>query len=83
LTGKRREDTCPGDRVINGRYQLATLDFTKNYLTVPACEYLCCNNLYLIVTETGARRWLFRFQPTASRTTWVLARRAMSHSGRR
>jgi integrase len=42
----------------NSRHSIST----KNYLTVPAGEYPCGNNLYLIVTETGARRWLFRFQ---------------------
>ncbi|WP_315833459.1 tyrosine-type recombinase/integrase [Bradyrhizobium prioriisuperbiae] len=34
----------------------------KNYLTVPAGEYPCGNNLYLTVAETGGRRWSFRYQ---------------------
>jgi integrase len=35
---------------------------TKNYLTLPAGEYPCGNNLYLIVADTGGRRWLFKYQ---------------------
>jgi integrase len=35
---------------------------TKNYLTVPAGDYPCGNNFYLIVAPSGARRWLFRYQ---------------------
>jgi integrase len=35
---------------------------TKNYLTLPEGDYPCGNNLYLIVSDTGARRWLFRYQ---------------------
>ena len=34
----------------------------RTYLTAPAGEYPCGNNLYLIVNDTGARRWLFRYQ---------------------
>jgi integrase len=34
----------------------------KNYLTVPPGDYPCGNNLYLIVSPTGGRRWLFRYQ---------------------
>jgi hypothetical protein len=34
----------------------------KNYLTVGPGEYPCGNNLYLIVTPTGGRRWAFRYQ---------------------
>src|SRR6202158_157415 len=34
----------------------------KNYLTVGPGEYPCGNNLYLIVTPSGARRWAFRYQ---------------------
>jgi integrase len=34
----------------------------KNYLTVGAGEYPCGNNLYLIVSPTGGRRWAFRYQ---------------------
>jgi hypothetical protein len=35
---------------------------TKNYLTLPAGEYPCGNNLYLIVAPSGGRRWLFKYQ---------------------
>jgi integrase len=45
-------------RAPNSRHSIST----KNYLTVPAGEYPCGNNLYLIVAPTGGRRWLFRFQ---------------------
>jgi integrase len=34
----------------------------KNYLTVGPGEYPCGNNLYLIVTTSGGRRWAFRYQ---------------------
>lgn len=34
----------------------------KNYLTVPAGEYPCGHNLYLIVSDTGGRRWSFAYQ---------------------
>jgi integrase len=34
----------------------------KNYLTVGPGEYACGNNLYLIVTTSGGRRWAFRYQ---------------------
>jgi integrase len=34
----------------------------KNYLTVGAGEYPCGGNLYLVVSPTGRRRWLFRYQ---------------------
>lgn len=34
----------------------------KNYLTVGPGEYPCGNNLYLIVTPSGGRRWTFRYQ---------------------
>ncbi len=34
----------------------------KNYLTVGPGEYPCGNNLYLIVTPSGGRRWAFRYQ---------------------
>jgi integrase len=34
----------------------------KNYRTVGPGEYPCGNNLYLIVTPTGGRRWAFRYQ---------------------
>jgi integrase len=33
----------------------------KNYRSVPAGEYPCGNNLYLVVSATGARRWRFIF----------------------
>jgi integrase len=35
---------------------------TKNYLSVGPGEYPCGNNLYLIVTPSGGRRWAFRYQ---------------------
>ena len=34
----------------------------KNVLTVGPGEYPCGNNLYLIVTPSGGRRWTFRWQ---------------------
>ncbi|WP_063791845.1 tyrosine-type recombinase/integrase [Bradyrhizobium valentinum] len=34
----------------------------KNYLTVPPGDYPCGDNLYLIVSPSGNRRWLFRYQ---------------------
>ena len=34
----------------------------KNHLTVGPGEYPCGNNLYLIVTPSGGRRWAFRYQ---------------------
>jgi hypothetical protein len=34
----------------------------KNYLTVGPGEYPCGNNLYLIVTLSGGRRWAFRYR---------------------
>ena len=34
----------------------------KNYLTFGPGEYPCGNNLYLIVTPSGGRRWAFRYQ---------------------
>jgi integrase len=34
----------------------------KNYLSVGPGEYPCGNNLYLIVTPSGGRRWTFRYQ---------------------
>src|SRR5258708_10482730 len=34
----------------------------KTYLTVGPGEYPCGNNLYLIVTPSGGRRWAFRYQ---------------------
>jgi hypothetical protein len=34
----------------------------KNYLSVGRGEYPCGNNLYLIVTPSGGRRWAFRYQ---------------------
>jgi Arm DNA-binding domain len=34
----------------------------KNYLAVGPGEYPCGNNLYLIVTPSGGRRWAFRYQ---------------------
>jgi integrase len=34
----------------------------KNYLSVGPGEYPCGNNLYLIVSATGGRRWAFRYQ---------------------
>jgi integrase len=34
----------------------------KNYLLVGPGEYPCGNNLYLIVTPSGGRRWSFRYQ---------------------
>jgi integrase len=34
----------------------------KNYLSVGSGEYPCGNNLYLIVTPSGGRRWTFRYQ---------------------
>ena len=34
----------------------------KNYLAVRPGEYPCGNNLYLIVTPSGGRRWAFRYQ---------------------
>ncbi len=34
----------------------------KNYLSVGSGEYPCGNNLYLIVTPSGGRRWAFRYQ---------------------
>jgi hypothetical protein len=34
----------------------------KNYLSVRPGEYPCGNNLYLIVTPSGGRRWAFRYQ---------------------
>ncbi|WP_426442531.1 tyrosine-type recombinase/integrase [Bradyrhizobium genosp. P] len=34
----------------------------KNYLAVGPGEYPCGNNLYLVVTPTGGRRWAFRYQ---------------------
>ncbi|MGY3690512.1 integrase [Bradyrhizobium sp. USDA 3240] len=34
----------------------------KNYLSVGPGEYPCGNNLYLIVTSSGGRRWAFRYQ---------------------
>src|SRR5258708_4139387 len=33
----------------------------KTYLTVGPGEYPCGNNLYLIVTPSGGRRWAFRY----------------------
>jgi hypothetical protein len=34
----------------------------KNYLSVGPGEHACGNNLYLIVTPSGGRRWAFRYQ---------------------
>jgi len=34
----------------------------KNYLTVGPGEYPCGNNLYLILSPSGGRRWTFRYQ---------------------
>jgi integrase len=34
----------------------------KNYLSAGPGEYPCGNNLYLIVTPSGGRRWAFRYQ---------------------
>ncbi|MCJ9700872.1 site-specific integrase [Bradyrhizobium sp. SHOUNA76] len=34
----------------------------KNYLAMPAGEYPCGDNLYLIVAPSGGRRWLFKYQ---------------------
>jgi Arm domain-containing DNA-binding protein/integrase-like protein len=34
----------------------------KNYLSVGPGEYPCGNNLYLIITPSGGRRWAFRYQ---------------------
>jgi integrase len=34
----------------------------KNYLSVGPGEYPCGDNLYLIVTPSGGRRWAFRYQ---------------------
>jgi integrase len=34
----------------------------KNYLSLGPGEYPCGNNLYLIVTPSGGRRWAFRYQ---------------------
>jgi len=34
----------------------------RNYLTVGPGEYPCGNNLYLIVSPSGGRRWTFRYQ---------------------
>jgi integrase len=34
----------------------------KNYLTVGPGDYPCGDNLYLIVSPSGGRRWLFRYQ---------------------
>lgn len=34
----------------------------KHYLTAGAGEHPCGNNLYLIVSSTGGRRWTFRYQ---------------------
>jgi hypothetical protein len=34
----------------------------KNYLSVGPGEYPCGNNLSLIVTPSGGRRWAFRYQ---------------------
>ncbi|MBV9985133.1 site-specific integrase [Bradyrhizobium sp.] len=34
----------------------------KNYLLVGPGEYPCGNNLYLVVSATGGRRWAFRYQ---------------------
>lgn len=34
----------------------------KNYLAIGPGEYPCGNNLYLVVTPTGGRRWTFRYQ---------------------
>ncbi|MEH2545192.1 integrase [Bradyrhizobium sp. AZCC 2262] len=34
----------------------------KNYLSVGPGEYPCGNNLYLVVTPSGGRRWAFRYQ---------------------
>jgi hypothetical protein len=59
---------------LHRRFQLPTLarnamatparpDITlKNYLTVGPGEYPCGNNLYLIVSPSGGRRWTFRYQ---------------------
>src|SRR5829696_4129969 len=38
----------------------------KNYLSVGPCEYPCGNNLYLIVTPSGGRRWSFRYHRTGT-----------------
>ena len=38
----------------------------KNYLSVGPGEYPCGNNLYLIVSSTGGRRWAFRYQRNAT-----------------
>ncbi|CCE12120.1 fragment of putative prophage integrase (part 1) [Bradyrhizobium sp. STM 3843] len=35
---------------------------TKNYLSIGPGEYPCGNNLYLIVSPAGGRRWAFRYQ---------------------
>jgi integrase len=40
----------------------ATTISMKNYLTVGPGDYPCGDNLYLIVSPTGGRRWLFRYQ---------------------
>ncbi len=34
----------------------------KNYLSVGSGEYPCGNNLYLIITPSGGRRWAYRYQ---------------------
>lgn len=34
----------------------------KNVLSVPSGEYPCGNNLYLVVADSGGRRWTFRYQ---------------------
>ncbi|MES5482818.1 tyrosine-type recombinase/integrase [Bradyrhizobium sp. INPA03-11B] len=34
----------------------------KNHLAVGPGEYPCGNNLYLVVTPSGGRRWAFRYQ---------------------
>jgi Arm DNA-binding domain len=34
----------------------------RNYLSVGPGEYACGNNLYLVVTPSGGRRWAFRYQ---------------------
>jgi integrase len=59
---------------LHRRFELPTLarnamatpakpDITlKNYLTVGPGEYPCGNNLYLIVSPSGGRRWTFRYQ---------------------
>jgi Arm DNA-binding domain len=52
-----------GVRISHGEFPTEKPEITaKNYLSVGSGEYPCGNNLYLIVTPTGGRRWAFRYQ---------------------